>query len=172
MGFGPGFLSAPSSDSQSRRRRCGTDFLANADWAVCNYYALCIYHFRCGLDTIDAAAGLTQPPEGGLADGCRASLAHTEDPRGLRKRTDRQAAVATVLGGHRDLGPVGADETDESRPAGCSRCRPAGAVGHGEDRDRWDSPDFPREDADLPHTGLDGDAWSGVAELGTVGDCR
>ncbi len=34
--------------------------MANADWAVCNYYALCIYQFRCGLDGMEAAgdAGL------------------------------------------------------------------------------------------------------------------
>ena len=29
--------------------------MANADWAVCNYYALCVYHFRCGLDGMEAA---------------------------------------------------------------------------------------------------------------------
>ena len=31
----------------------------NSDWAVCNYYALCIYHFRCSIDTEDVETSLS-----------------------------------------------------------------------------------------------------------------
>ncbi|KAH8645734.1 hypothetical protein BX600DRAFT_163186 [Xylariales sp. PMI_506] len=37
--------------------------MGNADWAVCNYYALCIYHFRCSVDTASADMSSIEPLE-------------------------------------------------------------------------------------------------------------